>query len=193
MNGDAGTVSLDNGRPGAPQNYDLTRTVSAGVLVLIFISAWLRTAPPPRHISHAAAVQAMGSQAIGMTYAPIMGAWLLFIGITGAQRIAAFGASAAFSAWNPFWLRHFWTSGRFRGAASWRALGGTVLSVTGAEALFADLVRAFFVFSIYSVDFPVPRATLDSQPSHFPGGALSTPCSCLPTPVNLHSSSPWAI
>ena len=64
--------------------------------------------------------------------------WLLFIGVTGAIRAAESGGEI-FAAWNPYYLRVFWTRGRFAGAPSWEALGGCFLCVTGAEALFADL------------------------------------------------------
>ena len=79
-----------------------------------------------------------GSQRIGSMYGPIVATWLLYIGVTGAQSIAGYGPRS-FDAWSPYYLRYFWTLGSFRGRASWRALGGVFLCVTGAEAMFADL------------------------------------------------------
>ena len=121
FNGAQGTISLDNGQPGFASNYGTTCTLAAAILVLIF------------------GIQLYGSQKIGVLYGPITVVWLLFIGITGAQSIAAHGGGAAFRAWNPDYLRYFWTRSSFRGTAAWHAYGGVFLSVTGAEALFADL------------------------------------------------------
>lgn len=113
------------------------------------------------------ALQFVGSQKVGLTYGPIVVAWFLFIGITGSaqppqfpffflsraarstarrprrfpppsvQRINENGGSI-FEAWNPYHLRQFWTRGTFKGETAWHSYGGIFLSVTGAEALFAD-------------------------------------------------------
>ena len=120
FNGASGTVSLDNQLPGTASNYGRTCTLSAGIIVLVFC------------------LQAMGSQRIGTLYGPIVIVWFLFIGITGIQRIAE-GGGSIFAAWNPYWLRYFWTKSSFKGTAAWHSLGGIFLAVTGAEALFADL------------------------------------------------------
>lgn len=117
FNGNAGTVSLDNGlvrraagaradsdlcsflarsplehsltfcshfpnlrQPGTPANFGRTCTLSAAVLVVIF------------------GIQFAGSQKIGLAYGPIVIVWLLYIGITGIQRINEVGGSV-FSAW----------------------------------------------------------------------------------------------
>ena len=121
FNGAQGTISLDNGKPGFASNYGTTCTLAAAILVLIF------------------GIQLYGSQKIGVLYGPITVVWLLFIGITGAQSIAAHGGGDAFRAWNPDYLRYFWTRSSFKGTAAWHAYGGVFLAVTGAEALFADL------------------------------------------------------
>lgn len=67
--------------------------------------------------------------------------WFLYIGITGVQRVSE-GSGSIFGALNPYFLRYFWSqSERFKGTRSWHSLGGILLSVTGAEALFADQAR----------------------------------------------------
>lgn len=119
FNGSKGTISLDTGKQGWAGNFRTSCTVSAAVLVLIF------------------ALQAAGSQRIGTLYSPIIISWLLFIGVAGARRCAESGGSI-FAAWSPWYLVHFWRRSHFRGLASWHSLGGIFLSVTGAEALFAD-------------------------------------------------------
>lgn len=122
FNGNPGTTSLDNGQAGTPSNFGRTCTLSAAVLVLIFL------------------LQSAGSQKVGTLYSPIVICWLLWIGSTGIQAIKANGG-AVFEAWNPYHLRQFWTQGSFAGEAAWHSFGGIFLSVTGAEALFADQVR----------------------------------------------------
>jgi K+ transporter len=46
------------------------------------------------------ALQAFGSQKIGQTYGPVVVTWMLYIGITGIQRINE-GNGYIFEAWNP--------------------------------------------------------------------------------------------
>ena len=120
FNGASGTVSLDNHLAGTASNYGRTCTLSAAIIVVVFL------------------IQAVGSQRIGTLYGPVVVVWFLFIGITGIQRIAEDHGSV-FAAWNPYWLRYFWTKSSFKGTAAWHSLGGIFLAVTGAEALFADL------------------------------------------------------
>ena len=40
-----------------------------------------------------------------------------------------------------YWLWHYWFSGTCRGYEAWKSLAGIVLTVTGAEALYADIKR----------------------------------------------------
>ena len=91
FNGNPGVVSLDNGQPGTASNFGRTCTLSAAVLVLIFL------------------LQSAGSQKVGTLYSPIIITWFLWIGVTGVQAIAQHGG-AVFGAWNPAHLRQFWTS-----------------------------------------------------------------------------------
>ena len=140
FNGAIGTVSLDNNQPGFPSNYGRTSLLSAAVLVFVFL------------------LQRFGSQRVGYMFGPIVVTWLLFIGVTGAQSIAQHSGGEIFAAWNPYYLRYFWTKGAFKGSAAWHSFGGTFLAVTGAEAMFADMghfgYRAI-AFAWFSLVFPM--------------------------------------
>lgn len=94
---------------------------------------------PHRSTSQALCALPVCSQQVGVLYGPIVLTWMLFIGITGAISIHKNGGGSVFESWNPVWMRRFWAESQFRGQAAWQAYGGIFLSVTGAEALFADL------------------------------------------------------
>lgn len=103
FNGNSGTVSLDTGTPGDPENSGRTCTLSAAILVVVF------------------AIQMSGSQRIGYIYSPVLVTWLVYIGVTGVIAIAEHGRGSALTLWNPIHLRRFWTQGSFRGVAAVRA------------------------------------------------------------------------
>ena len=102
FNGNSGTVSLDTGTPGDPENFGRTCTLSAAILVVVF------------------AIQMSGSQRIGYIYSPVLVTWLVYIGVTGVIAIAEHGRGSALTLWNPIHLRRFWTQGSFRGVAAVR-------------------------------------------------------------------------
>lgn len=88
-------------------------------------------------------LQRHGSQLIGRLAGPLMVLWFLTIGALGAYNCAQHPDVSwrVLAALNPRYLVEFWTRGDYRGADAWRSLGGVVLCVTGAEALYADMVR----------------------------------------------------
>lgn len=68
---------------------------------------------------------------------------------------------------NPYYLRYFWAqSAKFKGTAAWHSFGGIFLSVTGAEALFADQghfgVRAI-ALSWFGLAYPMLLLTYSGQ------------------------------
>src|SRR5262245_3750754 len=78
--------------------------------------------------------QRYGTGRLGVVFGPIMLIWFVSIGLLGAAEILK--EPAILLALNPwygarFFLDHGWTA--------FMALGGVVLAVTGAEALYADL------------------------------------------------------
>jgi KUP system potassium uptake protein len=79
------------------------------------------------------AVQRFGTGAVGWLFGPVMLLWFATIGVLGAGRVV--GNPAVFQALSPTWGARFMLD---HGVAAWLALGGVVLAVTGAEALYAD-------------------------------------------------------
>jgi KUP system potassium uptake protein len=80
------------------------------------------------------AIQSHGTGAVGRFFGPIMALWFLVMGLTGLSHIADdFGILAAF---NPWYAVNFLLHEGFFGVI---VLGAVFLTVTGAEALYADL------------------------------------------------------
>jgi len=80
------------------------------------------------------AVQRRGTHAVGRVFGPVMIAWFAVIGITGVEGITR--APGILRALSPTYALEF--LGRHFGIAFF-ALAAIVLSVTGAEALYADM------------------------------------------------------
>ena len=79
-------------------------------------------------------VQRFGTARVGGVFGPVMLIWFAAIGVLGAMEIArAPGVLRALNPWYAVQLFHDHRVGAFF------ALGGVVLAVTGAEALYADL------------------------------------------------------
>jgi KUP system potassium uptake protein len=80
------------------------------------------------------AIQPMGTSSIGRAFGPIMLAWFIVIATLGTWGVAQHPAVLA--AINPLYgLRYLFT----HGYPGFLVLGGVFLSVTGAEALYADM------------------------------------------------------
>ena len=79
-------------------------------------------------------IQARGSAKVGALFAPIMVTYFLVISAMGINQIVT--NPAILQAVNPVWAVHFFA---LDPALGFLALGSVVLSVTGAEALYADM------------------------------------------------------
>ena len=79
-------------------------------------------------------LQHVGSGRIGSIYGPIMVLWFLTLGVTGAAAIAQH--PQALTMLSPTWAFHYFQSDP---GTAFLALGSVVLTITGAEALYADL------------------------------------------------------
>jgi KUP system potassium uptake protein len=80
------------------------------------------------------AVQRHGTHKVGKAFAPVMTVWFLVLALLGARQILANPEVLyALNPWHAvrFFIRH--------GDTSFIALGGVVLALTGAEALYADM------------------------------------------------------
>ncbi|KAG0471143.1 hypothetical protein HPP92_015689 [Vanilla planifolia] len=79
-------------------------------------------------------MQHYGSDKVGWLFAPIVLLWFLLIGTIGAVNIWKYDTSVL-KAFNPIYIVRYFKGGR----RNWTSLGGILLSITGTEALFADL------------------------------------------------------
>ncbi|XP_074353885.1 potassium transporter 5-like, partial [Apium graveolens] len=104
---------------------DMIVWMSVAVLVVLFI------------------VQRFGTGKVGYTFAPILLIWFFFIAFTGLYNFIKYDPSVI-KALNPMYIIYYFKRDKKQ---AWISLGGTVLSITGAEALFAD-VGHFTVRSI---------------------------------------------
>jgi KUP system potassium uptake protein len=78
-------------------------------------------------------LQRFGSGRIGWLFGPVILVWFTTIGVLGISQIVK--DPAVFQALSPTWGIRFLVD---HGAAGYLTLGGVVLAVTGAEALYAD-------------------------------------------------------
>jgi KUP system potassium uptake protein len=78
-------------------------------------------------------IQRRGTSAVGWLFGPVLLVWFAVLGVLGAGEVARHpGVLAALS---PLWGIRFMVD---HGVAAFLTLGGVVLAVTGAEALYAD-------------------------------------------------------
>ncbi|KAJ1260334.1 hypothetical protein BS78_10G224300 [Paspalum vaginatum] len=81
------------------------------------------------------ALQHYGTHRVGVLFAPILLAWLGCIGGIGIYNIFKWNPTVI-RALSPYYIYNFF---RKAGKDGWSSLGGIVLCITGAEAMFADL------------------------------------------------------
>ncbi|MBV9603858.1 MAG: potassium transporter Kup [Solirubrobacterales bacterium] len=79
------------------------------------------------------AIQRHGTGAVGWLFGPILLIWFVVLGILGAHEVVQH--PGVFQALSPIWGARFMVD---HGVAAFLTLGGVVLAVTGAEALYAD-------------------------------------------------------
>ncbi|XP_008798216.1 probable potassium transporter 11 [Phoenix dactylifera] len=80
-------------------------------------------------------MQHYGTDKVGWLFAPIVLLWFLLIGAIGALNIWKYDSSVL-KAYNPIYTYRYFRRGKLH---NWTSLGGILLSITGTEALFADL------------------------------------------------------
>ncbi len=79
------------------------------------------------------AIQRYGTDAVGWMFGPLILLWFIAIGLLGAREVVAHPAIV--QGLSPIWGARFIIT---HGFAAFLTLGGVVLAVTGAEALYAD-------------------------------------------------------
>ncbi|XP_068656162.1 probable potassium transporter 11 [Aristolochia californica] len=80
-------------------------------------------------------MQHYGTDKVGWLFAPIVLIWFLLVGAIGAVNIWKYDSSVL-KAFSPVYIYRYFRRG---GKDRWTSLGGILLSITGTEALFADL------------------------------------------------------
>ena len=121
------------------------------------------------------AAQRFGTGAVGRFFGPVMIAWFCVLGVLGIPHIIAH--PGIFAALGPWHAIIFWVE---RPAIAFLAMGAVVLTVTGAEALYADMGhfgapairRAWFmlVFPALTLNYLGQGALLLNEP-----GAAASP------------------
>lgn len=94
-------------------------------------------------------LQHYGTDKVGWLFAPIVLLWFLLIGGIGMYNIWNHDSSVL-KAFSPIYVYRYLSRG---GKRNWMSLGGIMLSITGTEALFADL--AHFPVSAVQIAFTV--------------------------------------
>lgn len=80
-------------------------------------------------------IQRFGTGKVGFMFAPILALWFFSLGSIGLYNIVKYDITVL-RAVNPAYIYYFFKN---NGKGAWSALGGCVLCITGAEAMFADL------------------------------------------------------
>ncbi|XP_019075919.2 putative potassium transporter 12 isoform X2 [Vitis vinifera] len=80
-------------------------------------------------------IQQFGTSKVGFTFAPALALWFFCLGSIGIYNIYKYDITVL-RAFNPAYVYLFFKK---NSTQAWSALGGCVLCITGAEAMFADL------------------------------------------------------
>ncbi|KAM7484253.1 hypothetical protein LguiA_000262 [Lonicera macranthoides] len=80
-------------------------------------------------------IQRFGTSKVGLTFAPALALWFFSLGAIGIYNIVMHDITVV-KAINPAYIYLFFKK---NSSKAWSALGGCVLCITGAEAMFADL------------------------------------------------------
>ncbi|KAG8370655.1 hypothetical protein BUALT_Bualt13G0005800 [Buddleja alternifolia] len=96
-------------------------------------------------------VQRFGTDKVGYSFAPIICVWFSFIAGIGIYNFFRYDPSVI-KALNPMYIVYYFKRNKER---AWISLGGVVLSITGTEALFADVGH----FSVRSIQISMCTVT----------------------------------
>ncbi|KAE8009549.1 hypothetical protein FH972_005980 [Carpinus fangiana] len=109
-------------------------------------------------------IQRFGTDKVGYTFAPIICVWFAFIGGIGLYNFIKFDPTVV-KAINPKYIVDYFRRNK---KEAWISLGGTVLAITGTEALFADVghftVRSIQI-SMCAVTYPALMLAYTGQAS----------------------------
>ncbi|TVU09378.1 hypothetical protein EJB05_42849 [Eragrostis curvula] len=120
-------MSAVSGLQGRVPGFDTDAVVIVSIIVLLLLFS----------------VQRFGTGKVGFMFAPVLALWFLNLGSIGIYNLIKYDISVV-KAFNPVYIYLFFKT---NGTKAWSALGGCVLCITGAEAMFADLGH----FSVKSI------------------------------------------
>ncbi|KAG9448723.1 hypothetical protein H6P81_008688 [Aristolochia fimbriata] len=120
-------MSAVSGLQGEIQGFDTDAMVLVSVVILIGLFG----------------IQRFGTGKVGFLFAPALALWFFSLGSIGLFNLITHDVSVL-RAFNPYYIYLFFQK---NGISAWSALGGCVLCITGAEAMFADLGH----FSVRSI------------------------------------------
>ena len=80
-------------------------------------------------------MQPFGTKKISFFFSPIILLWFIANAAIGAYNLAKFNPSAA-KGLSPHYIYYYWSG---NASTAWKTLGSIMLSITGAEALYADM------------------------------------------------------
>ncbi|XP_020264468.1 LOW QUALITY PROTEIN: potassium transporter 23-like [Asparagus officinalis] len=112
-------MSAVSGLQGRIPGFDTDAVVVVSIIILVALFS----------------IQRFGTGKVGVMFSPILATWFFSLGAIGIYNIVKYDISVL-RAFNPMYV-YFFFQRNSRNA--WSALGGCVLCITGAEAMFADL------------------------------------------------------
>ncbi|KAF5207601.1 Low affinity potassium transport system protein kup [Thalictrum thalictroides] len=120
-------MSAVSGLQGQIPGFDTDAVVIVSIVILIALFS----------------IQRFGTSKVGLSFAPALALWFFCLGSIGIYNIIKHDITVL-RAFNPAYIYFFFKRNT---AKAWSALGGCVLCITGAEAMFADLGH----FSVLSI------------------------------------------
>ncbi|KAK9119660.1 hypothetical protein Scep_017753 [Stephania cephalantha] len=120
-------MSAVSGLQGQIQGFNTNAVVIVSIVILIGLFS----------------IQSFGTGKVGFLFAPVLALWFFSLGTIGIYNIIKYDWTVL-RAFNPAYIYFFFQK---NGVKAWSALGGCVLCITGAEAMFADLGH----FSVRSI------------------------------------------
>ncbi|XVE85041.1 hypothetical protein DITRI_Ditri17bG0060700 [Diplodiscus trichospermus] len=129
-------MSAVSGLQGEIKGFDTTAVVVVSIIILVVLFT----------------IQRFGTGKVGFMFAPALALWFFSLGSIGIHNLVKHDITVV-KAFNPAYIYYFFKK---NSRDAWSALGGCVLCITGAEAMFADLghfsVRAIqiaFTFVVF--------------------------------------------
>lgn len=114
-------ISVVSAVQGVQYNTNLSNSGVVGITIAIIFLLFM--------------IQPFGTQKVSFMFSPIILLWFLSIASIGIYNIATFRPSV-FKGLSPSYIYYFWSGDA---SLAWHNLGSVMLSITGAEALYADL------------------------------------------------------